>query len=121
MIVNTKQIFAILAVAMLLTACSGAKKLFNKNDDSVLQGQREEVLPPDQQTARDPAVTGDATAGDSATSLDPAQTPAPAKPATVAGKPAAPGDAAIGECDVDDPNDQDCLAPVDQEAVGTGQ
>jgi hypothetical protein len=46
-------------VAVVLAGCSTMKSLTGQQDDSVLPGQREDVLSPDQQTARDPVVTGE--------------------------------------------------------------
>jgi len=45
-------------LATSLTACGTVKKFTGQRDDSILPGPREEILPPDQQTARDPEVTG---------------------------------------------------------------
>ena len=47
------------ALASSLMACSAVKKLTGQRDDSVLPGTREEILPPEAQTARDPVVTGE--------------------------------------------------------------
>ncbi len=66
-----------------------AKNLFGGNDNTVLPGQRENVLPPEQQTARDPVVTGDQ-AQSTATGNQPC-----------------------------DPAAADCSAPIDQEAGPT--
>ena len=60
-----KKLPTFLLVALLATslmACSTVKKFTGQRDDSILPGNREEVLPPDQQTARDPEVTGKKTA-----------------------------------------------------------
>ena len=46
------------ALATSLMACSMVKKFTGQRDDSILPGTREEVLPPEAQTARDPDVTG---------------------------------------------------------------
>jgi hypothetical protein len=51
-------LFVVLALATSLMACSMVKKFTGQQDDTVLPGTREEILPPDQQTARDPSVTG---------------------------------------------------------------
>ena len=72
------------ALATSLMACSTVKKFTGQRDDSVLPGTREDVLPPDQQTARDPVVTGEKKA-------------------------------------VCNPDDIECIAPVDQEASGIDQ
>ncbi len=53
-----KHLVAVLVLAVALSGCTTLKKLTGKTDDTVLPGQREEILPPDQQTARDPVVTG---------------------------------------------------------------
>ncbi len=42
----------------LLSGCTTLKKVTGQQNDSVLPGARENILPPDQQTARDPIVTG---------------------------------------------------------------
>jgi hypothetical protein len=60
-----KKLPTLLLVALLaasLMACSTVKKFTGQRDDSILPGSREEILTPDQQTARDPDVTGKKTA-----------------------------------------------------------
>lgn len=52
-----KLIIASLSIA-LLSGCSTLKRATGQIDDSVLPGQRQEVLSPDQQQARDPSITG---------------------------------------------------------------
>ncbi len=42
----------------LLAGCTTLKRATGQIDDTVLPGQRQEVLPPDQQQARDPSITG---------------------------------------------------------------
>ncbi len=86
-----KQCLILLAVGNALTGCSTIKDLTGQNDNTVLPGQREEVLPPEQQTARDPIVTGEQQQGDD---IQSSQQPC-------------------------DPNDLNCLAPIDQEASGS--
>jgi predicted small secreted protein len=50
---------ALLALSLVLPGCSSVKNLFGAgNDDTVLPGQREDVLPPESQTAQDPQVMG---------------------------------------------------------------
>ena len=49
--------FLILVLIVALVGCSSFKKLTGQTNDTILPGQREEVLAPDQQTARDPEVT----------------------------------------------------------------
>ena len=46
------------ALATSLMACSTVKKFTGQQDDKILPGTREEILPPEAQTARDPVVTG---------------------------------------------------------------
>ena len=47
-----------LAALIGLGGCTSIKKLTGQTNDTILPGQREDVLPPDQQTARDPVITG---------------------------------------------------------------
>jgi hypothetical protein len=47
-----------LSATVAVSGCTKLKKLTGQTNDTVLPGQREDVLPPDQQTARDPVVTG---------------------------------------------------------------
>lgn len=47
-----------LAALVGLGGCTSIKKITGQTNDTVLPGQREDILPPDQQTARDPIVTG---------------------------------------------------------------
>jgi hypothetical protein len=49
----------VMAFATSLMACSTVKKFTGQRDDSILPGTREEILPPEAQTARDPVVTGE--------------------------------------------------------------
>ena len=56
-----KKITILMLVGLLassLMACSTVKKFTGQQDNSVLPGSREEILTPEQQTARDPEVTG---------------------------------------------------------------
>jgi hypothetical protein len=48
----------VVLLATSLMACSTVKKFTGQRDDSILPGNREEILPPEAQTARDPEVTG---------------------------------------------------------------
>jgi hypothetical protein len=83
---KTLTTFLLMTVlATSLMACSTVKKLTGQNDDSVLPGTREDILPPEAQTARDPVVTGEQKKA---------------------------------ECN---PDDIECIAPVDQEAPGVDQ
>jgi hypothetical protein len=49
-------------LASSLMACSTVKRFTGQQDNSILPGTREEILTPEQQTARDPDVTGKKTA-----------------------------------------------------------
>ena len=60
-----KKLPTLLLVVLLATslmACSTVKKFTGQQDNSILPGSREDILTPDQQTARDPDVTGKKTA-----------------------------------------------------------
>jgi hypothetical protein len=76
-----RRAFLFLAPAALaLAGCSSFKKLTHKNDNTVLPGSREDILPPDQYTLKDPAVSGDQQAQDlPQDQLDPV-TPPPCVP-----------------------------------------
>jgi hypothetical protein len=57
-----KKLMTFLLITLLATslmACSMVKKFTGQRDDSILPGTREEILPPEAQTARDPVVTGE--------------------------------------------------------------
>lgn len=71
-------------LAMSVAGCSTVKRATGQLDDSVLPGQRENVLPPDQQTARDPNVAG----GRAAPQPDVAAQCAPDEPNCVGNPPA---------------------------------
>lgn len=54
-----RRILILSVLAVGLGGCGSVKKLFGGgNDDTVLPGKREEVLPPESQTAQDPKVMG---------------------------------------------------------------
>ena len=59
---NLVTYFLIGVLGISLMACSQVKRLTGQTDDTVLPGAREDILPPDSQTARDPEVTGEKTA-----------------------------------------------------------
>jgi hypothetical protein len=52
--------------AALLSGCGAFKKLTGQRNDTVLPGQREEILPPDQQVNPKPGKQGDLAACDPA-------------------------------------------------------
>jgi hypothetical protein len=52
------KFFLILVSMVMLMSCSTLKKITGQSNDTILPGAREDVLPPDQQTARDPIITG---------------------------------------------------------------
>ena len=56
--VLTKKLIIIAMAGSMLAGCTAMKRATGQIDDTKLPGQREEILPPDQQQARDPAVTG---------------------------------------------------------------
>ncbi len=93
-----QRLVLVFAVAAALQGCTSVKNIFGGgNDDRVLPGDRENVLPPEQQTARDPLITGQQ-------NQDLPQD---------AGTPPADQPISDGECKLNDPN---CVPPVDQEA-----
>jgi major membrane immunogen (membrane-anchored lipoprotein) len=53
-----KQLALIICLSVALAGCSTLKKVTGQSNDTVLQGQREEIIPDDQKTARDPIVAG---------------------------------------------------------------
>jgi hypothetical protein len=53
-----KTIFLVLALSLTVAGCTTLKKVTGQTNDTVLPGPREDILPPDQQTARDPNITG---------------------------------------------------------------
>ncbi len=99
-------------VVSALSGCTSVKGLFGGNDNTVLEGNRENVLPPDQQTARDPIVTGDQqpdlpaepTTGDAITDQD-----------AIASDTVSPPPRS-SKCKLNDPN---CEPVIDQEAGST--
>jgi hypothetical protein len=44
------------ALGFSVMGCTTFKKMTGQTDDTVLPGQREDILPPEAQTAKDPAV-----------------------------------------------------------------
>ena len=53
---------AICVLAVSLGGCSKLSRITGSTDDTVLQGNREQIISPDQMTAKDPIVTGQAQA-----------------------------------------------------------
>lgn len=64
------SIILLVMLATPMVACSTVKKFTGQTDDSILPGQREDILPPESQTARDPAVVGKKAAKCSATDMN---------------------------------------------------
>jgi hypothetical protein len=75
-----KQFALIMCLALALAGCSTLKKVTGQSNDTVLPGQREEIIPDDQKTARDPIVAGQGQVQSQAPAdvSDPADVPAPA-------------------------------------------
>jgi hypothetical protein len=48
----------VVCAGLVLSGCTSIKRMTGQVDDTVLPGTREDVLPPEQQTRRDPAVMG---------------------------------------------------------------
>ncbi len=53
-----KQVVLIVCLGLALSGCSTLKKVTGQSNDTVLPGQREEIIPEDQKTAKDPIVAG---------------------------------------------------------------
>ena len=83
-----RAIALVLSLGIALAGCSTLKKFTGQRDDTVLPGQREDILPPDQQVARDP---------------------------NIGGKSAGTADGAQPACD---PKQPGCEPAVDQESTG---
>jgi hypothetical protein len=45
-------------LGLALSGCSTLKKVTGQSNDTVLPGQREEIIPDDQKTAKDPTLAG---------------------------------------------------------------
>lgn len=58
MLALTEKLIVAAIAASLLGGCTALKQATGQIDSTTLPGQRENILPPDQQQARDPAVTG---------------------------------------------------------------
>jgi hypothetical protein len=56
---TARSIFVLALAASLLAGCSSIKKLTGQNDNTVLPGERENVLPPDQQVNPKPGKADD--------------------------------------------------------------
>ena len=67
-----KQFGIIVCLALALAGCSSLKKVTGQTNDTVLPGQREEIIPDDQKTARDPIVAGGGQAQADAPTAEPA-------------------------------------------------
>ncbi len=53
-----KAVLLVFVLSLSLAGCTSLKKMTGQTNDTILPGAREDILPPDQQTARDPAITG---------------------------------------------------------------
>ena len=58
MMALTQKLLVASLAATLMAGCTAMKRATGQIDSTTLPGQREDVLPPDQQQARDPAITG---------------------------------------------------------------
>ena len=89
---NRRALISVVALSLALGGCSTFKKLTGKKDNTVLPGQREEILSPDQYTAKSPDLEKPA---DGATAPAPDDTmPAPAPKSGEACDPAVDPDCA---------------------------
>lgn len=85
----SRGVMAVLVLALMLGGCGTLKKFTGQRDDSILPGERENILSPEQQTAKDPVIEG----GSQADTAKKADVP----------------------CDTSQP---DCISPIDQEGSG---
>jgi hypothetical protein len=53
-----KSVLILCVLTLSLVGCTSLKKVTGQTNDTILPGAREDVLPPDQTTARDPSITG---------------------------------------------------------------
>ena len=53
-----KSVLILCVLTLSLVGCTSLKKVTGQTNDTILPGTREDVLPPDQTTARDPSITG---------------------------------------------------------------
>ncbi len=51
-------IAALIFLAISIGGCSGLKRLTGSTNDTVLPGNREEIIPDDQKSAKDPTLSG---------------------------------------------------------------
>ena len=93
----SRSIVVLAVAASLLVGCSSFKKLTGQTDNTVLPGEREDILPPDQQVNPRPNQNADGADAGGAT----ADNAAPLEPSAC--------DPAV---------DINCETPVDQEASG---
>ena len=75
-----KKFIILSCVVIALGGCSTLKKITGQQNDTVLPGQREDILGAEQQTAKNPAVMAKSkTVCDPNVSVCPTQPPAPAQ------------------------------------------
>jgi uncharacterized protein YceK len=65
-----RSLLMVLVFATALSGCSSLKKFTGQRDDTVLPGEREEVLTPEQQRNKRPGADKDAVACDPAVDVD---------------------------------------------------
>ena len=58
MMALTQKLLVAALATTLMAGCTAMKRATGQIDSTTLPGQREDILPPDQQQARDPAITG---------------------------------------------------------------
>lgn len=69
---NRRALISLVAVSAVLGGCSTLKKFTGQRNDTVLPGQREDILTPDQYTAKNEDLNTPPPAGDAATAPAPA-------------------------------------------------
>lgn len=73
---------ALCVLAVSVSGCSKLSRITGSTDDTVLKGNREQIISPDQMTAKDPVVNGQAPAAP-ALPCDPKKKICPPEPVTV--------------------------------------
>jgi hypothetical protein len=74
---NRRALFSLAATALVLGGCSKLKRLTGQRNDTVLPGQREEILPPDQYTAKSEDLNAPGADADAGAGADVPATPGP--------------------------------------------
>jgi hypothetical protein len=68
--IQRRSLLALLVVSVAVAGCGTLKKFTGQRDDTVLPGEREDVLPPEQQRNKRPGAEKDVAACDPAIDVD---------------------------------------------------